>query len=354
MENYCGSVQPPATTIPPVSEDYRDHMKTTTTLPPVQERYATAPQPQSIQNQPPEHFSPQPQYQPPPTEHFSPQPQENFSPQPQENFKPEQNSTTPLQFGTMAGGEYFEEPFKISDYEILKNYDAGSQNIPVYNEADGQIGLPVPDMTDISAGENNKYVYDRTIGTIGFTSTKIGGRRRGQSDYIRGDLAIIPDKNSHFQVSADPLNSLMEGAMNASNGIGGNYSEELDLGSSVQMALNNSGDGSETVGMDKLRELSFAQSLKDLRTEVIASQPFSGTGSNRAQVPRSVIDKKVNSALNKAYKKTQYGSFLPPTKTSGGTLKNLTVRQLQEAQLISNLADNKNMRPVSTYGYTKQ
>jgi hypothetical protein len=55
-------------------------------------------------------------------------------------------------------------------------------------------------MTDMSAGENNKYIYDRTIGTIGFTSTKIGGRRRGQAYYVRGYSAIVPDNSPWFQV----------------------------------------------------------------------------------------------------------------------------------------------------------
>ena len=160
------------------------------------------------------------------TEGYTPPPfHERFEPAPE----PEQvQNATPLNFSEMAGG--VQEDYHGSEYELIKNYNTGSENIPVYNESDGQIGLPVPDMTDISAGENNKYVYDRTIGTIGFTSTKIGGRRRGQADYIRGDLPIIPDENSNFQVSADPLNTLMLGAMNQSNGIGSNVIDSIDAG----------------------------------------------------------------------------------------------------------------------------
>lgn len=149
----------------------------------------------------------------------------------EEQFEPEPEPTpnaTPLNFSEMAGG--IQEDYHGSEYELIKNYNTGSESIPIYNESDGNIGLPVPDMTDISAGENNKYVYDRTIGTIGFTSTKIGGRRRGQADYIRGDLPIIPDENSNFQVSADPLNTLMLGAMNQSNGIGSNMADAIDAG----------------------------------------------------------------------------------------------------------------------------
>jgi len=145
----------------------------------------------------------------------------------EEGFEQKKSDVSPMSYSEMAGGSM--ENFKVSDYELIKDYNTGSQNIPIYNESDGQIGLPVPDMTDISAGENNKYVYDRTIGTIGFTSTKIGGRRRSQADYIRGDLKIIPDKNSLFQVSSDPRNTIVPGAMSSSNGIG-NMVDQIDAG----------------------------------------------------------------------------------------------------------------------------
>lgn len=124
-------------------------------------------------------------------------------------------NVSPLMFGTMVS-----EPYAASDYIEMKDFTANPDGIKVYNEKDDTIGLPVTDMTDVSAGENNKYIYDRTIGTIGFTSTKIGGRFRGQGDFIRGDLGIVPDKTGWFQVSSDPANKLVLGAMNVSNGIG--------------------------------------------------------------------------------------------------------------------------------------
>jgi hypothetical protein len=140
---------------------------------------------------------------------------------------------SPLNFSAMAGGYSQENYAGVSDYQQLGGYSEGSQNIPVFDEKSGQIGLPVPDMTDISAGENNKYVYDRTIGTIGFTSTKINGRRRGVADFIRGDLPIIPDNNSSFNVSADP-NVLQVGFMDA-----GEYASRF------QQAKNQSGGGGQ-------------------------------------------------------------------------------------------------------------
>jgi hypothetical protein len=137
---------------------------------------------------------------------------------PLENFQYQQQNESPLYFGNMV-----QENYIPSDYHTNSNYNANDSGIaiPVYDEKSGNT-LPIGDMTDMAAGENNKYIYDRTIGSIGFTSTKIGGRRRGQADYIRGDLPILPDKGAWFQVSADVTNTLLDGALNVSNGIGNN------------------------------------------------------------------------------------------------------------------------------------
>lgn len=125
----------------------------------------------------------------------------------------EQN-VSPLSYGNMV-----QENYVPSDYTTVGAYSKGSSEIPVYDETTGKIGLPVGDMTDVAAGEDNKYIYDRTIGTIGFTSTKIGGRRRGVADYIRGDLPILPDRNPSFQVSPDILNTLLDGALGNQNAL---------------------------------------------------------------------------------------------------------------------------------------
>lgn len=135
-----------------------------------------------------------------------------------EQFEQPQQNTSPLCFGNMV-----QENYIPSDYETISTYNDNNSGIPipVYDEKSGNV-LPVCDMTDMAAGEDNKYIYDRTIGSIGFTSTKIGGRRRGQADYIRGDLPILPDQGAWFQVSADVTNTLLDGALNVSNGIGNN------------------------------------------------------------------------------------------------------------------------------------
>ena len=123
-------------------------------------------------------------------------------------------NVSPVSYGQMV-----QENFS-SDYIDLKEYGDNPDQIPVYNEKTGNVGLPVADMTDIAAGEDNKYIYDRTIGSIGFTSTKIGGRRRGQADYIRGDLPILPDRSPWFQVSPDINNVLLDGALGNQNSLG--------------------------------------------------------------------------------------------------------------------------------------
>lgn len=162
--------------------------------------------------------------------------------------KSETNSIVPLMFSNMVSNNDVTEPYLESDYIEMKDYLQNPDGINVYDEKTGSVGLPVTDMTQISAGENNKYVYDRTIGTIGFTSTKIGGRSRGQADFIRGDLPIIPNKSGWFQVSSDPANKLMLGAMNVANGIGQPSGLAKSAASKAQHAAS-----SVTVNMATLR-----------------------------------------------------------------------------------------------------
>jgi hypothetical protein len=308
VENYCNSGNSVETTMPP---------------PP------TPIQPES--------------YVPPPFKHR------------QEQFEYEDSSLSPLGFGTMAGGTT--EEFIGSDYKELNAYDEGSQNIPVFNEMDGQVGLPVPDMTDISAGENNKYVYDRTIGTIGFTSTKIGGRRRGQADYVRGDLAIIPDKNSHFQVSADPLNSLLQGAMNASNGIGETNAADISnarqfsnsSGVGAQRAMRNTTTTAKPLTLDGLRAMSYKNDVDELKNKL---RKDSTGGGQRAPAPASVINQQTNTAIENAQNSTQYDTSKPRNFFQGGTVSGLTVADIQAAAIQQALQDNASGKPTSTYGYS--
>jgi hypothetical protein len=128
---------------------------------------------------------------------------------------PANTNVSPLNFGQMVD---IKEDYIPSDYINLSEYGDNPDQIPVYVESTGNVGLPVSDMTDM--GADNKYIYDRTLGSIGFTSTKIGGRQRGQADYIRGDLPILPDQGAWFQVSADVVNTLVDGALGNQQALG--------------------------------------------------------------------------------------------------------------------------------------
>ena len=203
--------------------------------------------------------------------------------------------------------------------------------------------------------QNNKYVYDRTIGTIGFTSTKIGGRRRGQADYVRGDLAIIPDKNSHFQVSADPLNSLLQGAMNTSNGIGETNAADI---SNAQQFSNSSGVGAQRamrrkttkpLTLDGLRSMNYTEEVNKLKNEL---RKDSTGGGQRAPAPEYVIRQQIDTAIENAQNSTRYDTSKPRNSFQGGTVSGLTVADIQAAAIQQALQDNASGKPTSTYGYS--
>ena len=199
--------------------------------------------------------------------------------------KPETDSIVPLMFSNMVTNNEVNESFVESDYIEMKDYLANPDGIKVYDEKSGQIGLPVTDMTQISPGENNKYVYDRTIGTIGFTSTKIGGRSRGQADFIRGDLPIIPDKSGWFQVSSDPANKLMLGAMNVANGIGQPSGSAKSAASKAQHMAS-----SQNANLDTLRR---KQAAIDRQT----NQPAGAQNALKAPIEPITVADVINASI---------------------------------------------------------
>uniref|UniRef100_A0A6C0DZZ8 Uncharacterized protein n=1 Tax=viral metagenome TaxID=1070528 RepID=A0A6C0DZZ8_9ZZZZ len=169
----------------------------------------------------------------------------------------ENENVSPLSYGQMI-----QENYVPSDYINVNEYTNNPDQIPVYDEKTGNVGLPVSDMTDLAVGEDNKYIYDRTIGSVGFTSTKIGGRRRGQADYIRGDLPILPDRGAWFQVSPDINNTLLDGALGNQNA----------LSSSVDTATSNGGSGQVSEGYyetpsKKTKKTKGQQAMRTVLTE---------------------------------------------------------------------------------------
>jgi hypothetical protein len=217
---------------------------------------------------------------------------------------------SPLGFGQMVQND-IREDFVPSDYINLNEYTDNPYQIPVYNEDTGNVGLPVSDMTDM--GADNKYIYDRTLGSIGFTSTKIGGRRRGQADYIRGDLPILPDRGAWFQVSADVVNTLLDGAL-------GN---QQALGSEAPSVEKYYEEREEDNEKPKKRKPKIGQAM---RTIVDESGKDLGIGECDDEVP-TVIDGKEYNYVDCIYKRFEENGKQPTM----GVLKKMFALQ-QETQ----------------------
>lgn len=104
---------------------------------------------------------------------------------------------------------------------------SASKTVEKYEYSDAQVPLPA-DMCNINimGTESQPVIYDRLM----YSNTR--SRLRGQGDYIRGDLQIVPDNykagcqhNNWFQVSVKPERDLNPGAMEHLFG----KSEELSL-----------------------------------------------------------------------------------------------------------------------------
>ena len=203
---------------------------------------------------------------------------------------------SPLSFSTMI------EPYVESDYVNVGDISKNTQNIPVYNANDGSIALPVGDMTDMSASDanNNKYIYDRTFGSIGFTSSKIGGPSRGQADFIRGDLPIIPQNTGWFQVSSNPVDKLMQGAMNLSGSVGiSNATIESKVGLNVPSG-GVSGTGQRSVGRKEptLQEIIEERDAAMKQTKIVGGGKGARGTRVETQMPQFTVADLQNAKIN--------------------------------------------------------
>ena len=83
--------------------------------------------------------------------------------------------------------------------------------------------LPVRDMTALNAAGDNvqPIVYDRYI------YANRNSRTRGQGDWIRGDLPIMPCNTGWFQVNVHPNIDLNQGAMNVLGGVSNESTKAL-------------------------------------------------------------------------------------------------------------------------------
>lgn len=81
--------------------------------------------------------------------------------------------------------------------------------------------LPVGDMSSSSVEGDQPIIYDRAI----YSNQK--SRLRGGADWIRGDLAIVPNKTGWFRPSVKPDRDLNAGAIFAISGSDNSNTKEL-------------------------------------------------------------------------------------------------------------------------------
>ena len=130
---------------------------------------------------------------------------------------------TPVKCGAGGAGTQF-----MADPVMQSGFAAGNFN-EVTNEARSFMDplttdqIPVGDMTTVSpTGEMEQtIVYDRMI------VANRNSRLRSQGDWIRGDLPICMNQTGWFQVSANPVLDLNQGALNALAGPDNAVTQEM-------------------------------------------------------------------------------------------------------------------------------
>ena len=109
--------------------------------------------------------------------------------------------------------------------------------------------LPVGTMSTMDgAGNMEQFI---AFNRIMPANTKSSSRLRGQGDYIRGDLAIVPCQSGWFSVYPDIARDVNEGAMNVLAGAGGGGSSYNDL---MNLIVTSSGGVQTTLGGVDLSE----------------------------------------------------------------------------------------------------
>lgn len=122
--------------------------------------------------------------------------------------------------------------------------------------------IPVGDMTTVSpTGEMEQtIVYDRMI------VANRNSRLRSQGDWIRGDLPICKNETGWFQVSANPVLDLNQGALNALAGPDNGVTQEMT-------AFMNNSIGTTTVAGMNLSNQQLASIGAGLNDVTITSFP---------------------------------------------------------------------------------
>lgn len=136
--------------------------------------------------------------------------------------------------GAELANQYRTAPLMQADYadgnynEVLDSALVGLQ------PSSDQFAIGNMEMLGMDGNIESPIVYDRLM----FANRN--NRTRSQGDFIRGDLAIVPCNTGWFQVSANPVLDLQQGAMFAMGGIDNSPTQQL-------AALFNDSNGSTTM-----------------------------------------------------------------------------------------------------------
>lgn len=161
---------------------------------------------------------------------------------PMDHSEPDVEGAT--KFAAMVGVE------NLQQADGLEGYSEGEINDMIYEKYgkpleydDPSETLPGQDMSSVKYGklasDPDTYVYDRLL----YVNQK--RRTSGAGDWIRGDLAIVPENRGWFSVSAIPHLDLRRGAVGGGH-VGPDMDTEVDEFGGIQMSRDES-EGDMTV-----------------------------------------------------------------------------------------------------------
>jgi hypothetical protein len=130
---------------------------------------------------------------------------------------------TPVKCGAGgAGTPFMADPVMQSGF-AAGNFNEVTNEVRSFMDPNTVDQIPVGDMTTVSpTGEMEQtIVYDRMI------VANRNSRLRSQGDWIRGDLPICKNETGWFQVSANPVLDLNQGALNALAGPDNAVTQEM-------------------------------------------------------------------------------------------------------------------------------
>lgn len=130
---------------------------------------------------------------------------------------------TPVKCGAGgAGTPFMAKPLMQSGF-AAGNFNQVTDEAKSFSDLATTDQIPVGDMTTVSpTGEMEQtIVYDRMI--VANRNSKL----RGLGDWIRGDLPICKNETGWFQVSANPVLDLNQGALNALAGPDNAVTQEM-------------------------------------------------------------------------------------------------------------------------------